>query len=68
MGMINPADSNSLRFLRFPSNGAFREPVRYRLKVYVFGTKSSPSCSNYALRYSVLHDSEAVTEEVRVTD
>ena len=43
-------DSDFLRFLWYPDNDLARSPHQYRLRVHVFGAKSSPSCSNFALR------------------
>ena len=41
-----------LRFLWFPNSDLYEKPVPYRLKVHVFGAKSSPSCASHALRKS----------------
>ena len=41
-----------LRFLWFPNGNLEENPVPHRLKVHVFGAKSSPSCASYALRQS----------------
>lgn len=48
---VPEADRDFLRFLWFPNDDLTAEPVQYRLKVHVFGARSSPSCANFALRH-----------------
>ena len=43
-------DTNLVRFLWYPEHGLNKKPTDHRIKVHVFGAKSSPSCANYALR------------------
>ena len=58
-----PTDSsNFLRFLWFANNNLNEEPVQYRLVVHVFGAKSSPSCSNYALKQTALQAGCEISE------
>ena len=47
---VPECDSDLMRFLWYPNNDLSKKPCEYRLKVHVFGAKSSPSCANYALR------------------
>jgi len=50
MVRVTKSDSDFLRFLWFPNSDLTKPPKHYRLKVHVFGAKSSPSCANFALR------------------
>ena len=42
-------DCDSLRFLWWPEGNLNAEAVPYRMKVHLFGAKSSPSCASFAL-------------------
>ena len=44
-----PKDVDSLRFLWWPGGNLSTEAVPYRMKVHLFGAKSSPSCAAFAL-------------------
>ena len=56
-------DSNFLRFLWYANDDMTQIPREYRLKVHVFGAKSSPSCANYALQRCIL-ECENLNEEI----
>ena len=45
-----PNDYDALRFLWWPNNDPNTEPDEYQMLVHLFGTTSSPSCANFALR------------------
>ena len=62
---ISKSDSNYLRFLWFPDNDLNKEPIQYILKVHVLGGKSSPSCSNYALRFTVQRSNITVGDGIQ---
>ena len=47
------SDRDYLRYFWFPDGNLNKEPVEYRLKVHVFGARSSPSCANFALKNTV---------------
>ncbi len=67
MVKVNKDDSDFMRFLWYPSGDLSKEPLQYRLLVHVFGAVSSPSCSNFALRYTVSDDKTDIDPEVRET-
>ena len=60
-------DQEFLRFLWFPQNDLSKPPVHFRLKVHVFGAKSSPSCASYALRHSATLGAISYPQEVLQT-
>ena len=45
----DPDHRDALRFLWYPDGNLDLEPVKYRMKVHLFGAKSSPSCAMFAL-------------------
>lgn len=45
---VSPEYLDYLRFIWFDSQG---QPAVYRMRVHIFGSKSSPACSTYGLRY-----------------
>lgn len=45
---VTPIDRDYLRFLWINSNGRL---TAYRMKVHIFGAKSSPGCATYGLRH-----------------
>ena len=47
---VSPDDYDAFRFLWWLDNELDQEPVDYRIEVHLFGTTSSPGCSNFALR------------------
>ena len=57
-------DSEFLRFVWFPNHDINQTPMHYRLRVHVFGAKSSPSCASYALRSAVTFSKNKYSEEV----
>lgn len=56
MVKLPESDRDFMRFLWYKDDDIRSEPVQFRLTVHVFGAKSSPSCANFALRHSVLHN------------
>lgn len=42
-------DQDALRFLWWPDGDLTAKPVPHRMKVHLFGAKSSPSCASFAL-------------------
>lgn len=48
--LADPKDFNALRFLWWPDNDLSKQPVEYRMKVYLFGSTSSPSCNSFGLQ------------------
>ena len=57
-------DSNFLRFLWYDAGDINSTPVQFRLRVHVFGAKSSPSCANYALQQCILQNIESPLNKV----
>lgn len=47
---VDPKDRDYLRFLWWKNGNIEVEPTVYRMKVHLFGAKSSPGCANYALK------------------
>ena len=47
---VQPSDREALRFLWWPSGNLDSPPKEYRMNVHLFGSASSPSCSNFALK------------------
>ena len=45
-----PKDRDCLRFLWWPGGELSLDPEVYRMKVHLFGAKSSPSCATFCLR------------------
>ena len=46
---VPKGDQNFLRFLWWPNGDLTQEPQEYCMTVHLFGTCSSPGCSNFAL-------------------
>ena len=47
---VSPSDRNFQRFLWWPEGDTRADPVEFQMVVHLFGSTSSPSCANYALR------------------
>ena len=47
---VAPKDKDSLRFLWWPNGDLDLDSIPHRMKVHVFGAKSSPSCAAFALK------------------
>ena len=52
------------RFLWWPNGDLSKDPVEYEMKVHMFGTISSPSCANYALRKTAVDNREIYGDQV----
>ena len=61
---VPPQDRNYLRFYWWPGGDLTREPTQYRMTVHLFGSVSSPTCSNVALRKVVEDNKYKFDEEV----
>ena len=48
--LVSPNDRDLLRFLWWPQGDLTSEPVDYRMKVHLFGARSSPAVATYGLR------------------
>lgn len=57
-------DRDFLRFLWFENGSLDGRFVQYRMKVHIFGAKSSPSCANFALRKCVKDNKDKFEEDV----
>ena len=47
---VRPSDCDALRFLWWPEGNLDNPPKEYRMNVHLFGSASSPSCANFALK------------------
>ena len=56
-------DCDSLRFLWWPDNDLSKEPIEYQMLVHLFGSVSSPTCVNFALRQTADDNSEQFDPE-----
>ena len=50
-----PEDCDALRFLWYPDGNTSLRAVPHRMKVHLFGAKSSPSCASFALLQTTKH-------------
>jgi len=48
---VDKVDRNYLRFLWWKQGVLNSPPTGFRMKVYLFGTASSPGCANYGLKH-----------------
>ena len=55
------------RFLWWPDGDLNGNPVEYEMKVHMFGTISSPSCANYALRKTAIENRDILGDEAANT-
>lgn len=49
---VRKKDQSFLWFPWWPDGGMNKKAVEYCMTVHLFGTVSSPACSNYALRHT----------------
>lgn len=56
-------DCDSLQFLWWPDNDLSNEPAEYQMMVHLFGSVSSPTCANFALRQTEDDNSEQFDPE-----
>lgn len=47
---VQPAHRDYLRFLWWPEGNFNKDPVDYRMRVHIFGAKSSPACCSFGLK------------------
>ena len=47
---VRPSDRDALRLLWWPEGNLDNPPKEYRMNVHLFGSASSPSCANFALK------------------
>ena len=47
---VKPEDCEALQFLWWLEGDLDQDPIDYQMVVHLFGARSSPSCSSYALR------------------
>ena len=48
-------DRDLQRFLWFENGDPRAEPIHYRMTVHIYGSTSSPSCTNVALQYTAMN-------------
>ena len=65
---VKPGDRDGLRFLWWPDGNLDHPPEEYRMNIHLFGSASSPSCVNFALKKmakdSALHFNDQAIETV----
>jgi hypothetical protein len=59
---VDPKDRDYLRFLWWKDGNLDVEPTVYRMKVHLFGAKSSPGCANYALKKLAADNKDKLTQ------
>ena len=64
MVKVPKEDSNFLRFLWYPNDDLDANPIQFRLKVHVFGAKSSPSIANFALKQCLINNENKLDSEI----
>ena len=47
---VNSEDRNYLRFLWWPDENYWKDPIEMRMCVHLFGAASSPGCANFGLK------------------
>ena len=57
-------DCDALRFLWWPRGDLSKDPEEYEMRVYLFGSASSPSCANYALKKKARDNEEDFPPEI----
>ena len=55
---VSPEHRNALRFLWWPGGNLDEHPVPHQMTVYIFGSRSSPSCANFCLRHTAIEFSK----------
>lgn len=60
---VNSEDRDYLRFLWWKDSNLDNDPVAYRMKVHLFGAKSSPGCANFGLKKIAIDNREEFGEE-----
>ena len=55
---VRPSDCNYLRFLWWPDGNLEADPEEYQMLVHLFGSVSSPSCANFALKKTAEYNKE----------
>ena len=61
---VPPEQRSFLRFLWWDDNDLSKSPTDYQMHVHVFGSTSSPSCANYALRRTALDNAKNYSPDV----
>lgn len=60
---VPPDDFDAFRFLWWPDDNLYADPVDYRMVVHLFGATSSPSCSSFALRQTAADNEHFFSDE-----
>ena len=47
---VDPKDHDALRYFWWPDDDLSKQPIEYRMEVYLFGSRSLPSCPSFSLR------------------
>ena len=60
---VSKEDCSALGFLWWSSEDHSQDPCDFQMLVHIFGAKSSPSCSSFALRKSATDNAQSFDEE-----
>ena len=60
---VDRRDQDAFRFLWYPNHDLSAQPVDFRMRTHVFGAKSSPCCTAYALRATATDNLTGASEE-----
>ena len=61
---VSQKDRSFQRFLWWENGDCASKPLVYQMKVHLFGSTSSPSCANYALRQTAFDNQGHFSETV----
>ena len=62
---VPPEHQTYLKFLWWPNGNLNQEPEDYQMCVHLFGAVSSPSCTNFALRQTVVDNNYQEQRQAR---
>ena len=62
---VSPSDRDYLRFFWWPDSDLDKDPEEYQMLLHLFGSASSPSCANFALKKTA-EDNKATFDAITV--
>ena len=60
---VRPSDRDALRFLWWPNGDLNSPPEEYQMNVHLFGSASSPSCANFALKKTASDNAQLFSDQ-----
>ena len=60
---VRPSDRDALRFLWWPNGDLNSPPEEYQMNVHLFGSASSPSCANFALKKTASNNAQLFSDQ-----